>query len=256
MLSQALNHYGVAFVLVLARVTGIFLFAPIFSSKMIPMQIKGLAIVAISVAITPAVNPEKGLTGDAAMIVELMMKEVLVGLAFALALGAVMAAVSTAGSLLDTIVGFSFGALLDPITNVQAGVFGQFYSIFATMVFLTTGGDQLVLLGLGRTYDLIPLGAMPSMQNLAALATVGLAHIFIIGVEIAAPVMIALMLTDVAFALVSRAVPQMNVFQVGLPAKALVAFMTVGASLPFLSNRLEGLLQGSVMQALMAMKVA
>ena len=95
---------------------------------------------------------------------------------------------------------------------------------------------------------------MPPPAHLAALATSGLGDIFVIGLEIAAPVVIALALTDIAFALVSRAVPQMNVFQVGLPAKVLVGFATVAASLPFVATHLQDKLQELVLQALTALK--
>jgi flagellar biosynthetic protein FliR len=91
---------------------------------------------------------------------------------------------------------------------------------------------------------------MPPAGHLAALATSGLGNVFVIGLEIAAPVVIALALTDIAFALVSRAVPQMNVFQVGLPAKVLVGFATVAASLPFVATHLDGQLEEVVRSAL------
>jgi flagellar biosynthesis protein FliR len=245
----------VAFVLVLCRVGALFAFAPVFSSKMIPAQVKLLAAGGISLAMTPLAVHGQTVPLDSLAIAPLVVKEILVGVAFAVAIGALSAAVTAAGSLLDTIVGFSFGALVDPIDNAQAAVLGQFYALFATMVFLLTGGDRLMVLGLAKSYDLVPLGQLPATNHLAALATTGLANVLVIALEIAAPVVIALVLTDVAFALVSRAVPQMNVFQVELPAKVLVGFATVAASLPFVAVHLEDRLQEMVVQALTALRV-
>jgi flagellar biosynthetic protein FliR len=245
----------VAFVLVLSRVGGLFAFAPIFSSRLIPVQVKLLAAAGIALALTPVVANGHTLPVDSLAVVPLVIKEVLVGVGFAVAIGVLSAAVQAAGSLLDTLVGFSFAALVDPINNAQAAIFGQLYALFATMVLVLTGGDQIMILGLGKSYDLVPLGRMPPTSRLAELATNGLGEIFVVGLEIAAPVVIALVLTDVAFALVSRAVPQMNVFQVGLPAKVLVGFATVAASLPFFATNLQDRLQEVVVQALTALRV-
>jgi len=245
----------VAFVLVLSRVGGLFAFAPVFSSRMIPVRVKLLIAGGISLALTPVAAHGHTLPVDSLAVVPLIIQEVIVGLGFAVAIGVLSAAVQAAGSLLDTLIGFSFAALVDPINNGQAAILGQLYALFATMVLLLTGGDQIMILGLGKSYDLLPIGQMPPTARLAELATSGLGEIFIIGLEIAAPVVIALVLTDVAFALVSRAVPQMNVFQVGLPAKVLVGFATVAASLPFVATNLQDRLQEVVVQALTALRV-
>jgi flagellar biosynthetic protein FliR len=245
----------VAFILVLSRVGPLFAFAPIFSSRMIPVRVKLIAAGAISFALMPTALQGQKLPVDSLAVAPLVVKEALVGVAFAVAIGTLSAAVQAAGSLLDTMVGFSFAALVDPINNFQAAIFGQLFALFATVVFLATGGDQVMIMGLGKSYDVIPLGQLPSATHLAALATTGLAQIFVIGLEIAAPVVIAVVLTDVAFGLVSRAVPQMNIFQVGLPAKVLVGFASVAAALPFVAQNLEGRMTDFVFQALTALKV-
>jgi flagellar biosynthesis protein FliR len=253
-LPQLASNDLVGFVLVMARVGGLFMLAPIFSSRMIPAQVKLFVAGALAFAITPIAMHGQQLPTDAIAIVGLFIKEILIGLAFAIAVGALAAAVQAAGSLLDTLVGFSFGALVDPFDNQPAAVFGQLYSIFATMVFLLTGGADIMILGIAKSYALAPLGTMPQTSQLANLATVGLTQIFVVALEIAAPVAIALLLADIAFALVSRAVPQMNVFQVGLPAKILIGFATVAASLPFFASHIEDELQQFVFQALVALK--
>jgi flagellar biosynthesis protein FliR len=245
----------VAFLLVMARVGGLFLLAPIFSSKFLPARAKLIAAGAISVALTPVALQNQKLPGDPLDVSALFVKEIGIGLAFALALGALAAAVQAAGSLLDTLSGFSFGAVLDPISGVQASVFAQLYGIFATLIFVLTGGDHVMILGLARSYDLVPLGSLPGTGQLAALATAGLAQVFFIGLEIAAPVVIALLLADAAFGLVARAVPQMNVFVVGLPAKVILGFLVVGTTLPFVSSHLQADLQQTVFQALEALRI-
>ena len=229
---------AVAFVLVMCRVGGLFVLAPIFSATLIPMQAKLMIAGAISFALMPMVAPEHVPTGLA--VVPLMVKEIIVGLAFALVLGVIGAAVQFAASIMDTMIGFSYAALIDPMSNAPAAILGQFYSLFSVLVFLLIGGDQLMILGLDESYKLVPIGTMPSFARLGALATVDLTQIAVIGLELGAPVIIALVLVDVAFALVARAVPQMNVFVVGLPGKILVGFGAIAASLAVPHRRPRG----------------
>jgi flagellar biosynthesis protein FliR len=245
----------VAFVLVAARVGPLFALAPGFSSRLIPPRIKAVAAGAIALTLTPVATQGRVIPTDAVEVANLLVKEVAVGLAFALAVGIVSAAVQAGASLLDTVVGFSFGALVDPITNVQTSVLAQLYSLVAAMVFLLTGGDRVMLLGLAKSYSLLPVGTMPSLGSLAALATSGLTQVALISVEIAAPVAVALLVTDAALGLVARAVPQLNVLFVGIPAKIMIAFTVVAASLPLVATRLDTQLQDAVLRALEALSV-
>ncbi len=90
-------------------------------------------------------------------IVPVMVKEVIVGLALALGLGAVAAAIQFAASIMDTMIGFSYAALIDPMTSAPSAILGQFYSLFAILVFLLIGGDRLMIEGLAASYRLIPV---------------------------------------------------------------------------------------------------
>ena len=116
----------------------------------------------------------------------------------------------------------------------------RFYSLFGTMIFLVIGGDAWTLRGLGRTFQLVPLTEAPRIGSLVGGAEQVFSTIFTSAVEIAAPVLAALLITDVAFGVVSRVVPQMNVFAVGFPTKVAVALLVVCASLPFVSNWISG----------------
>lgn len=244
----------VGYVLVLCRVGGLFVFAPIFSGRMIPAQAKVIVAGAISFALEPMVV--SGVTIPTGVeVVPLILKELLVGLAFALALGVVSAGIQAAASIMDTMVGFSFAQLVDPLTQAQTAVIGQLYSMFTVIVFLLIGGDHLMIEGLAASYRLIPLGVVPSATQLGAIAAQDLTQMFLISIEVAAPVIVALALVDITLALVARSVPQMNVFIVGIPAKIMVGLGAIAASLPFLTGHLEDQLQNAVYQALETLRV-
>lgn len=243
----------VGFVLVLARVGGIFIFAPVFSSRLIPPRAKLVVGGAVSLALVPLATGGKTLPTDPLTVGVLFAKEAIVGLGFALAIGVIVGAVQAGASLLDTLVGFSFGALVDPMSNQQSAVLGQFYSVFTLMVFLTIGGEQLVFAGLGKSYQVLPIGEVPSLAALGRLATDGAGDVMVIGLQIAAPVIIALLLVEAGLALVARAVPQMNVFVVGMPAKILTGLAVVGASLPFVAEHIRSELEVLVSNGLRAL---
>jgi flagellar biosynthetic protein FliR len=247
------------FFLVLARITPLFLLAPLFSSKMIPARARGVVAVGLAIGIAPiALNAPGGgqIPTDVLELGGLMVKELLVGLGFAFTLAALFAAVQVAGSLLDTFIGFSFGALVDPITGTNGGVLNQLYALIGVMIFVVIGGDAWVVQGLARSYEAVPLSESPAIGTLVEGAQVAYSGIFASAIEICAPVMLAVILCDVAFGLVSKVVPQLNVFAVGFPAKVTVGLVLIGASMPFLGGWLADELQSSVATALESLRVA
>ncbi len=255
LLSQLEGNQLGGFMLVLARVTPLFLLAPLFSSALIPARVKGLLAVGISVGLTPIAMHGQHIPGDAVKLAELVLQSMLVGLAFALALAVLMAAIESAGALIDVVSGFSYGSLINPISGETSAVMSRFYSLVGTLVFLVIGGDGWTLQGLGRTFDLVPLTSAPRLSSLAGGAEHAFATIFTAALEIGAPVLAALLITDVAFGVVSRVVPQLNIFAVGFPVKVVVAMLVVAASLPFVAGWISSQVSGSVAEALGALHV-
>jgi flagellar biosynthetic protein FliR len=109
--------------------------------------------------------------------------------------------------------------------------------------------------GLAKTYDLVPLLDFPSTAALVGGANAAFTGIFVSALQIAAPVLIAVTITDAAFGIVSRVSPQMNVFAVGLPAKIIVALLILGASLPFVGGYLADSLQAGIGDALNSIRL-
>jgi flagellar biosynthetic protein FliR len=258
-LAQFSEEQVAGFMLVLARISPLFILAPLFSSKMVPARARSIVAVGLAIGITPIATH----AGDGQHIPMeiwalggLVLKELLVGLAFSFALAALFAAIQVAGSILDTLIGFSFGALVDPITGTNGGVLNQLYALIGAMIFVVINGDAWVIQGLAKSYEAIPLTDAPAMGTLVEGAQVAFTGIFAAAVEVAAPVMLAVLLSDVAFGLVSRVVPQLNVFGVGFPAKVTVGLVMVGATLPFVAGWLGDELQTSVAAALHTLKVA
>ncbi len=259
-LQQLLEQLGPdrvgAFFMVLARVSPLFVLAPLFSSKMIPGRVRGIVAVALAVGLSPVAGADVHLPTEETAFAALLGKELLVGLAFAFALGALFAAVTIAGSFLDTMIGFSFGSLVDPVTGNQSTVLQQLYSLVSVLVFIAIGGDAWVIRGLARTYEIVGLTQYPQLDAMVAGAVSAFTQIFLAAIEVAGPVILALVLTDAAFGVVSRVVPQLNVFQVGFPAKVVVGLLLISVSLPFVAGWLADELQRDVGAAMQTLKVS
>ena len=246
------------FTLVLARVIPLFLLAPLFSSKSFSPRVRGVAAVALAIGISPAATHALAghrLPVEVWALAGLVGKELLVGMAFAFSLGALFAALSVAGTFLDTSIGYSFGSIVDPITGSSAAVLSQLYALIGVLIFIAIGGDAWVVQGIARTYDLIPLESFPSLGLLTAGAVEAFAGIFGAAIQVAGPVLLALILTDAAFGMVSRVVPQLNVFAVGFAAKIVVGLLVLGVTLPFVAGWLSNELEISVSTALRTLKV-
>jgi flagellar biosynthetic protein FliR len=259
-LSQVINQVGggqhvTAFFLVLGRIGPLFVFAPMFSSKTVPTRVRGIVAVGLAIGMTGIAVRGQQVPGDPLAVAGLMVEQVLVGMAFAFAVGLVFSAVQAAGALTDSVSGFSFGASIDPINGNQGGSFTQLYGIVGAALFLAIGGDAWTLRGLARTFKLVPLSQAPRLNGLVAGAEQVFGSLFTSALEVAAPVMLAMLITDVAFGMVSKVVPQVNLFGIGFPLKIGVALLVVSASLPFIGGWMSNQLASSVNTALQSLPV-
>jgi flagellar biosynthetic protein FliR len=256
LLQQFSEQQLAGFFLVLARVTPLFIFAPLFSSRLVPARIRGTIAVALAIGISPVAVGSAKIPTDPMTLGGLVFKELFIGMAFAFVIGALFAAISVAGTFLDTLVGFSYGSLIDPINGTNTTVLNQFYSMMGVLIFVAIGGDAWVIEGMARTYDVVGVLQMPNVNDLIGGADRAFVNIFAAAVELAGPVMLALILCDVAFGMVSRLAPQLNVFIVGFPVKVIVGLALIGVTLPFVGGWIADEVQVSVSQALMALKLA
>jgi flagellar biosynthesis protein FliR len=236
-------------------VTPLFFLAPVFSSAMIPVRVRATIAIAISIGLAPIAMHGQHVPTDPVVLAGLVIEGLLVGLGFAFALAILLAAVESAGSFIDVVSGFSYGSLINPFNNQEGAVMMRFYSLVGTTIFLVIGGDAWTLRGLARTFQLVPLTQGPQISSLVGGAEQVFSTVFTGALEVAAPVLVALLITDVAFGVVSRVVPQMNIFAVGFPTKVGVAMLLVGASLPFTANWISDQLSTSVAAGLGALHV-
>ena len=233
----------IGFLLVLFRIAGMMASAPLFNMHNIPNQVKVGFAVTIALILFPLhagglVSPK-----DLIQFALLAIQESILGILIGFTANLVFIALQIAGEFFSMQMGLSIANLLDPVTNTQSAVVGQFFFYFAALLFLNLNIHHALIVGVERSFNTIPLGHFIGEGNL----TGGLmaerfirlsADMFIMAMMISVPLMSILILLEIALSFVAKVMPQMNIFIVGLPVKVGGGLFAMMVSLPYLSTLL------------------
>lgn len=221
----------IAYLPVLMRVTSYLVTLPIWGQR-VPAMVKiGLGAL-LTILIAPAVEPVD-IPSSVGSYVFLIVEEVAIGLAMGLVVAMVVHAIYLAGQLIDVPLGFGMVNVLDPQTGIQIPIIAQLKFTLAMLVLFAVNGHHLLLSGLVQSFALVPVGF--ASPDLAVIARVGIdtfGALFVLALRIAIPIVTALFVTDVALGIVARAVPQINVFFVGIPLKIGLGMVLITFALP------------------------
>lgn len=231
-LTTLVNHL-LPFLLVWIRFLGLFLMAPIFNSRFIPPLAKiGLSFW-VAVVVFPLIDfGQSWLLLDAHYLMA-VLSEAFTGFALGLTVSFVFACIQIAGEIIDFEMGFSYVNVVDPLSNLGTSVLGQFYLMLATLYYLGIDGHHLALRALLRSFRFLPPGGFLLGKPLLAPFLDLVQGVMVLALQIAAPVIAALFLTNLTMAIISRAIPQMNIFVVGLPLNLGIGFGVVLSALPY-----------------------
>ncbi|MEJ5944074.1 flagellar biosynthetic protein FliR [Pseudokineococcus basanitobsidens] len=223
------------------RVLGWLLLAPPFSYKGFPGPVKALLALALALVVQPDVSAlvEGGLGAGSILLAAL--QEILVGTTLGWLCYLVFAAVQSAGDLLDVFGGFQLAQGYDPLMQSGSSVLGRIYQLLALALLFASGGHLVVLRGLLRTFEVLPVGQSIDLSTVARVATEGVAGLMLAALQIAGPLIAVLFLTDVGLGLLTRVAPQLNAFALGFPLKILVTLVLVGLTATLLPDVVRGL---------------
>ena len=170
----------------------------------------------------------------------LIVQQTLIGIAMGLVLRVVFAALDLMGEIISLQMGLSFATFFDPVAGGQTAVVGEFLTLLATLVLLSLNGHLLMLDALARSFEWLPVSAtLPHRGGWMILVRFG-ASIFASGLLMALPVVTALLITNIALGVLTRAAPQLNLFAIGFPITLTVGFgvllLTLGHLAPLLQH--------------------
>lgn len=234
----------VPFLLVLARLGGLVLAAPVFGNALVPVRVRAAIAMVLAIVLTPAVPAPAvapttiwGLAGAAAT-------ESALGALIGFTAELIFAGVALGGQLAGIQMGFGMFSLFDPSSHAQVTIVAQWEQLVALLLFLVLDVHHLLIEALLASFRTAPPGAV--LLSAGGLETVFriAGDVFGIGVRIAAPVLIVLLMTNAALGVLARTIPQLNVFVLGFPVNVGVGLFVLGASLPFTVRMLTGRFAG------------
>ncbi len=228
------------------RIAAFLVIAPPFAHRAIPAQVKIMLALGLALAVTPRLEAAGGAPASTAQFVGDLVVQVVIGGGLGFLVALVFSAVQSAGNLIDLFGGFQMAAAFDPMQMTSGAQFARLYQLTALVLLFVTNGYQMVLAGLVRTFDALPLGATLDLGVMAEQVTEGLTQMFLASLQIAGPLVVILVLTDVGLGLLTRVSPALNAFALGFPLKILMTVTFAGFAYLAMPGQINGLVSTSV----------
>ncbi|WP_334152542.1 flagellar biosynthetic protein FliR [Microbacterium sp.] len=216
------------------RITAFLVIAPPFSHGTVPMRIRAMLGVGLALAVSPVVTVEYERLDTGGFMLALA-GQALTGALLGFLVMLLFSAIQGAGHLVDTFGGFQLAQAFDPGMAVNGAQFTRLFQMTAIVLLFASDGYQLVLGGLFRSFDAIPVSGMIDLAEPAEALVGATAQMMLSAVQIAGPLLIVLFLADVGLGLVTRVAPALNAFAMGFPIKIGLTLLLVGfvyAALP------------------------
>ena len=244
------------FLQVFARVTSLFVSAPVFGNREVPSQVKIALSAVISFAILPVVRTtlDKQVPADLYSTVNTLLCQIAIGLLIGLVVSFLFVAVRVAGGIVDYQMGFTQASTFNPQFNETVSPISNFQYQYSLVLYLLGNGHWLMLAALVHSFTRLPATQMIYNEHSRIVMTDLMFQFLVAGIQIAAPSAAVLLITDIAFALLNRAMPQMQVFYVGAPVKILVGLTVVIAVMPLFTVVVGHLVSGSPDDILAALR--
>jgi len=221
-----------SFLVLVSRIGGIVAAFPMLSGRAVPAKIKIALVVMLGLVLSPLIRLPP-LSRDAIEMTAGLASELLIGLVIGLAVRLLFGALEVAGELLGMQIGFGAVQLFDPMTSQHSALLSEYFRIIASLVFLSLNAHMVVVAAIVASYDSIPpFGATLSPavgEEVVQLAQ----HMFVVALQLSAPVLVATILINVLLAMLGRAVAQINVFVLSFSLTIAVGLLILGLALPY-----------------------
>ncbi|WP_010249126.1 flagellar biosynthetic protein FliR [Acetivibrio cellulolyticus] len=232
------------FLLIFIRMAGLFVIAPIFSRANIPTYLKIGFSFMLALILVNTISNQNIVINNIYEFAALVIREFVVGITLGYVSYTIFNAIYIAGELIDMQIGFGVVNVIDPISNIQVSITSTFYFILCMLVFILCNGHHILIRALFSSYEYVPLGQAVFGSGLQSRILEIFGGIFLIAFKIAAPMLTAILITDVALGVISKTVPQLNVFVVGMPLKIILGLAVMVLTMPLFISIVETLIKG------------
>jgi flagellar biosynthetic protein FliR len=231
------EHALEAMTLVLVRISGLMVFAPVFSSTAIPPRVKAGFVLAVSFLIAPVVAGFPGAHAELGILP--VLGELSVGLVLGLTLSLLFEALEFTGQVLGFQFSFSLVNVMDPNSPVSTPLLGQMFGLLGTLVVLGAGLHRTMLEALFRTFATAPVGTVTLDPRAGGALVMMAGGIFAAALQLSAPVMAATLLAEMAVALAGKLAPQLPVMVIDVPLKTMLGYGVLIGSLALWPHWIE-----------------
>jgi flagellar biosynthetic protein FliR len=224
------------YVLVLFRIAGMMVFAPMLGSGQIPRQVKALIACIIALAVCRGVKPPVQPVNSSALLAVAIGGEIAFGLAMGMILSFSFIAAQWAGQIVGQQMGLNLSETFDPQFGQQGSIIGNLYFMLTLVIFLSVNGHRALLQGVRDSFDTLPLLAAGISMPLLLLFVQLFQASTVLAFQLAAPVLVTLLVTDLALGFIGKTMPQLNIMSAGLSIRSLVGMIVVIVGLGLTSS--------------------
>ena len=229
-----------SFMLPMFRITSMLMTMPVFGTTLVPRRVRLYFALAITVVVAPVLPPMPQVNALDLSALLLIGEQIIIGAGLGLFLQLFFQAFVVAGQILSIQMGMGFASMVDPTNGVSSAVIGQFFTMLVTLVFLGMNGHLVVIETLVESFTTMPVGSGLLVSNFWELAN-GLGWVLSAGLRIVLPAITALLVINIAFGIMTRAAPQLNIFSIGFPLTLVLGMGILWLTLADILNQYQPL---------------
>jgi flagellar biosynthetic protein FliR len=226
MLESALNFVPI-YVLVLFRIAGMMIWAPLLGSAQIPKRVKAMIAVVLAASIAPTLSVNVAIPQDPWTLAVAIGGEIAFGAAVGLILSLIFVAGQWAGEIVGQQMGLNLGQTLNPQYGGGGTVVGDLYFFLALLIFLAIGGHLALVKGVFDSFSALPLLGVSATRPILDTITSVFQGAMVLALQLAAPMLVTMLLVDLVLGFVGKSVPQLNIMSAGISVRALVGMLVL-----------------------------
>ncbi len=243
--SDILQAWVTGLLLPLTRILGFIAIAPLFSHAAIPQRIKLSIGILLALIIVPTVPDMPKIDLFSLQGFLLLAQQMMIGVAMGLMVRVIFAAIDMAGQICGMTMGLGFATFFDPQSQGNTAVISQFFGLLAILVFLSLNGHLIMISALAESFHSFPITTTPTAVDGMKIAMWG-GKIFSAGLQLALPVVAALLITNMALGILTRTAPQLNLFGIGFPITIGIGFVVIALMLPAMAVPFQQFIEESM----------
>lgn len=235
-----ISTWVASFILPLFRVTALLMSMPVFGTTLVPTRVRLYFALAITVVIAPGLPPMPPVNALDLSALMLVAEQILIGVLMGFSLQLFFQAFVVAGQIISIQMGMAFASMIDPTNGVNSAVIGQFLTMLVTLLFLAMNGHLVVFEVLTESFTTLPVGSAMLVNHFWDIAgklgwVLGAAMVLVL------PAITALLVVNIAFGVMTRAAPQLNIFSIGFPLTLVLGLVIFWISLGDILNQYQPL---------------